>query len=60
VQLNGTLRATALDPIFEGVGADASSIPSAILDALLGCPLDSRKSKQLVAVCGVVESLSAN
>jgi len=41
--LNGALRATALDPIFEGVGADASSIPSAILDALLECPLDSRK-----------------
>lgn len=41
--LDSDLRTASVDPIFEGVGEDDMSIPLAILDALLLCPVDSRK-----------------
>lgn len=41
--LDSDFRATALDPIFEGVGSDANSIPRAILETLSQCPCDTRK-----------------
>lgn len=54
VDLDSELRTTACDSLFEGVNNDVwSSIPRAILDALMSCSVDSRKrlAKNIV-LCG--------
>eukprot|EP00040_Diaphanoeca_grandis_P030535 m.180612 g.180612 ORF g.180612 m.180612 type:complete len:567 (+) comp32028_c0_seq1:235-1935(+) len=52
--LGSDLRTAVIDPIFQGVGVDDMSIPRAILDTLIQCPLDSRKlmAKRILVVGG--------
>jgi hypothetical protein len=54
IDLGPTLRATACDSLFEGVADGGySSIPTAILDALLACSVDARKRlAQNIVLCG--------
>jgi actin-related protein len=54
IELSSKLRAHACDSLFDGVGdGDASSVPSAILDALRASPVDARKAlARNIVLCG--------
>eukprot|EP00038_Savillea_parva_P017605 m.21088 g.21088 ORF g.21088 m.21088 type:complete len:596 (-) comp3857_c0_seq1:62-1849(-) len=54
VDIDHDLRTTASDSLFDGVAdGDASSIPGAILDALVACSVDARKRlAHNIVLCG--------
>ena len=53
VTLDHAMRTAPCDLLFNGVGVDEDSIPTAICETLLRCPVDTRKElAQGIVVCG--------